>query len=319
MAQPLFLGRRCARVMFLCALLVTALGVCSAQARVLEVGRDKTFKLPSQAIATAADGDHILIAPGEYFDCAVVRQSNVVIEGSGPAGGAIMTDKVCQDKAILVTIGNGITVRNLTLTRARAPDGNGAGIRAEGSSLVVEQVRFINNQNGILTGAPADATLVVRDSQFLRNGACQNACAHGVYAGAIALLRVERSRFFETQEAHAIKSRAARTEVVGCDIQDGTKGTSSYLIEVPNGGSLVARNNILQKGPQSHNHTAAIIIGAEGVTQPTGEILVEGNRFSNDGGYPTLFVDNLTATEAQLKGNTISGPTKPLQGDGKSD
>jgi len=319
MVQPLVFSLRHMRLMVLRVLMATTLGVCGAQARVLEVGPDKTFKVPSEAIAAAADGDRILIAPGDYFDCAVVRQSNVVIEGSGPGGGATMTDKVCQGKAILVTTGNGITVSNLTLTRARAPDGNGAGIRAEGASLIVEQVRFINNQNGILTGAPANATLVVRDSQFLHNGACQNACAHGVYAGTIALLRVEHSRFFETQEAHAIKSRAARTEVLGCDIEGGTKGTSSYLIEVPNGGSLVARDNRLEKGPQSHNHTAAIIIGAEGVTQPTREILVEGNRFSNDGSYPTLFVDNLTATEAQLRGNTISGRAKPLQGDGKSE
>lgn len=289
-----------------------------AAARTLEVGGGKGYKLPSEAIAAAADGDRVLIAPGEYFDCAVVHANNLVIEGSDPAGTAVMTDKACQGKALLVTTGSGIVVRNLTLTRVRVPDGNGAGIRAEGASLTVEHVHFVNNQEGILTGAPEGSTLTVRDSEFLRNGSCDNpnGCAHGIYAGHIALLRVERSRFFETRHAHHIKSRALRTEVVDCDIGDGKQGNSSYLIELPNGGSLLARGNKMEKGPQAENHTSAIMIGAEGVTQPTHEITVTGNTFRNDGDYPTIFVDNMTATEAQLKDNHLSGTVKPLQGDG---
>ena len=166
-----------------------------AAARTLEVGVGKTYKQPSDAIAAASDGDHVLISPGEYFDCAVVHANNVVIEGTDPAGTAVMTDKACQGKALLVTTGSGVVVRNLTLTRVRVPDGNGAGIRDESASLTVDHVHFINNQEGILTGAPAGSTLIVTDSEFVRNGACDGACAHGIYAGQIALLRVERSRF----------------------------------------------------------------------------------------------------------------------------
>jgi len=304
---------RLAAVSLLAALLLPGL----AAARVLDVGADKAYKLPSQALAAAADGDDIVIAPGEYFDCAVTRLNNIVIEGSDPAGTAVMTDKACQGKALLVLDGSNVTVRNLTLTRVRVPDGNGAGIRAEGMSLTVEHVHFINNQEGILTGAPPEATLIVRDSEFVHNGACESGgCAHGLYAGNIALLRVERTRFFETRHTHHIKSRALRTEVIDCDIGDGKQGNSSYLIELPNGGSLLARGNKLEKGPNAENHTAAIMIGSEGVTQPTREITVVGNTFRNDGDYPTIFVDNLTATEAVLKGNHLSGTVKPLQGDG---
>jgi hypothetical protein len=295
----------------------TVLVAAPAQARTLEVGPDKPYKLPSEAAAAATDGDRIVVAPGEYFDCAVLRANNLVIEGSDPAGGAVMTDKTCQGKALLVITGTGVTVRNLTLTRARVPDGNGAGIRAEGSSLIVEHVRFINNQEGILTGSPDGATLIVRDSEFLRNGACQGSCAHGIYAGHLALLHVERSKFFETKEAHHIKSRAVRTEVIDCDIADGKQGTSSYLVDIPNGGSVVVRGSTMQKGLKSGNHTAAIIIGEEGVTQPTREIVVEDNSFRNDGDFKTIFVDNMTATEAQLKGNRLSGLVTPLQGDGQ--
>lgn len=300
----------------ICAALM--LGAPAVSAATLEAGPGKTYATPSAAIAAAKPGDHVVIAPGEYFDCAVVSINNLVIEGSDPSGSAVLTDKTCQGKAILVLGGKDIVVRNLTLTRARVPDGNGAGIRAEGESLVVENVHFINNQNGILSSSIPTATLIVRNSEFINNGACleQSGCAHGIYAGQISLLHVETSKFFETRRAHHIKSRARRTEVIGCDIADGEKGTASYLLEIPIGGALLVRGNKMEKGPQAENHSAAIIIGAEGVTQQTPEITVIDNSFRNDGSYTTAFVHNLTATEAVLQGNKISGQVRPLVGDG---
>ena len=43
--------------------------------------------------------------------------------------------------------GSDITIRNLTFQRARVPDKNGAGIRAEGGNLTIEHSRFLNNEN----------------------------------------------------------------------------------------------------------------------------------------------------------------------------
>ncbi len=297
-------------------MLAFALTGCAAQARTLEVGANKDYKTPSAAIAAAQDGDRVTIQPGEYFDCAFVKASRLVVEGVGPADKVVLTDKACGGKGLLITGGNDITIRNLTLTRARVPDGNGAGIRVEGRNLVVEGVQFVNNQNGILTTDDA-GSLIVRDSVFDRNGACEQSCAHGLYAGHLQLLRVERSRFTGTRRAHHIKSRAVRTEIIGCTIEDGPEGTASYEIEAPNGGALVVRDNTIEKGPKAENTSAAIVIGAEGVTQPTPEILIQNNKFRNAGSYETVFVNNLTATEAMLRGNQISGQVKPLHGDGQ--
>ena len=287
-----------------------------ASARTLEVGPGKQFAQPSQAAAAAQDGDRVLIAPGQYFDCAVWRQNNLIVEGVS-AQDTVITDKTCQGKALFVIPGSNVTVRNLTLTRARVPDGNGAGIRAEGRNLLVERVRFIDNQNGILAADQPQGELVVRDSEFVRNGTCEQACAHGIYVNRLALLRVERSTFRETRQGHHVKSRAARTEVLGCDIGDGLTGTASYLVDVPNGGAVVIQNNRLEKGPKSENHSAAISIGAEGVNRPTPEIRVEGNKFSVDGAYATVFVVNLTATPAMLRDNHLRGQVRPLRGDGE--
>lgn len=287
-----------------------------ARAATLKVGPDQEYKAPSAAIHAASDGDTIQIAAGEYFDCAIVSANKLTIEGTGPNGTTVMTDKVCGGKALLVTAGNDITIRNMTLTRARVPDMNGAGIRAEGVNLTVDGVRFINNQNGIMSGPIPGGSIIVRNSEFVRNGVCAPGCAHGIYAGNIALLRVERSKFSDTRQAHHIKSRALRTEVIDSDIRDGETGTSSYLIEIPNGGNVLVRNTYLEKGPKSENRTGAIVIGMEGVTQPTRDISIENNTFRNTGSYNTFLVVNTTAEDAKLRGNKITGNAQPLRGDG---
>jgi hypothetical protein len=286
-----------------------------AHARTLEVGENKEFKLPSAAAAAAQDGDRVEIRAGEYFDCAVLSANKLVVEGIGDPDKVVVTDKTCQGKALFVTVGEGITIRNLTLTRARVPDGNGAGIRGEGKNLVVDRVHFVNNQNGILSGT-VGGSMIVRNSVFDRNGACDGACAHGLYVGNLDLLQVEQTSFIGTKRGHHIKSRALRTEVTGCTIQDGPDGTASYEIEIPNGGSAVVRGNTIEKGPKAENHAGVIVIGVEGVTHPTREIIVENNTFQNDGPWQTIFVNNQTATEAQLRGNQLSGPVNPLRGDG---
>ena len=296
---------------------LSALHVAAAGAATLDVGPDKHFKMPSQAAAAAHDGDHIRIAAGQYFDCAVWRANDLVIEGADPKT-TVITDKVCQGKALFVTVGKNITVRNLTLTRARVPDGNGAGIRAEGENLTIDHVYFINNQDGILSAPSPNSKILIRDSEFLRNGSCDNAtgCAHGIYINAAALLRVEHSKFFETKHGHHIKSRAKETEIIDCDIADGPNGTASYDIEIPNGGGVVVRGNHIEKGPKSENHTGAVVIGFEGITQPTPQIAVENNTFQVDGDYNSYLVVNMTATPAELKGNILKGNAKALRGDG---
>ena len=287
----------------------------AAHARTLEVGPGKQYPAPSAASQAAKPGDTVAIQPGEYFDCATWSARGLVVEGVGDASKVVITDKACGGKGLFITTAPDITIRNLTLTRARVPDGNGAGIRAEAPGLVVDHVRFINNQNGILA-AFTGGTVTVRDSDFVHNGTCDASCAHGIYAGHLDLLRVEHSRFSDTQRGHHIKSRALRTEIVGNTITDGPTGTASYLVDISNGGTVVVRDNTMEKGPNAENHTGAIVIGAEGVTQPTREITVENNTFRNDGTYQTSFVVNRTATEAVLRNNRLSGNTKALSGDG---
>jgi hypothetical protein len=306
----------------LMTILLAILTVCQtsqAEAATLEVGAGKPYLLPSAAAAAAHDGDHVKISAGSYADCAVWKANNLTIEGAGPDA-TVITGPACAGKGLFIVQGNAIAIRGLALVNAHVAEFNGAGIRAEGGDLTVEHVRFANDEDGILTGTLPGRTITVRDSTFVGNGTCQGTggCAHGIYVGHIALLRVERSRFLETHAGHHIKSRALRTEVTGCDLADGANGTSSFAVDVPNGGAVAVRDSHIQKGPKSGNHTAAIMIGEEGSIQPTPEIVVEHNTFLVEGDYESALVDNRTTTGAVLKGNTLRGRGAALRGNGSA-
>jgi hypothetical protein len=297
------------------ALLMLAGSFTAAAADRLTVGANQQYKEPSQAIAAAHDGDTVSIDQGTYIDCAIVQPTHLTIEGVGP--NVMLTDKACAGKAILVVNGNDIIIRNLTLQRVRVPDLNGAGIRAEGGNLTVDNVRFINNQDGILSAENRQATIKIMNSQFVDNGGCypRGVCAHALYAGSIGELQVENSRFYDNHGGHNIKSRALKTEVLNCDIEDGPAGSSSYLIDVPNGGTAIINGNTLEKGRQTENRDSTIMIGEEGVTHPTDELIIKNNRLTNNTGRQIIFVHNITATPAQLSGNVFSGGIViPLRG-----
>lgn len=298
------------------AILLLAVGfavLAPADAATLKVGPNQTYPSPSAAAAVAKNGDHIDIDPGHYVDCAVWRADNLVIEGDGP--GVVIADKSCMGKGLFVVAGNNTTVRNLTLEHARVPDKNGAGIRLSRGNLTVDGVTFIENEMGILGGVPG-TTVTIRNSVFNGDGRLGRVWGHAVYIGPADLVRVENSRFFATRQGHSIKSRAQRTEVIDCTIADGPTGTSSYLIDAPNGGTLVVRGNTLEKGPLSDNNRDAIAIGEEGVTHPTPEIAIADNSFRYDGDHEPVFVWNRTRTPARLSSNRLSGPVIPLLGPG---
>ena len=147
------------------------------------------------------------------------------------------------------------------------------------------------------------------------------------------IMNRKSNRFSPQGKEHTMtqKSKATRTEIrdlpeIAVELAEEemritaggalASGTSSYLIDAPDGGSLVVRGNNLEKGPRSENPKVAIAIGEESTTQPTAEIIVESNTLKNDGKYETSLIWNSTATPAILKGNTLIGQIVPIKADG---
>lgn len=286
-----------------------------AAARVLTVGPRRVLKVPSQAATVAAAGDVVRIDAGNYADCAIWRAPRLTIEAAGP--GVRLAGKVCAEKGIFVVEGDDVTVRGITFEGAKDKWHNGAGIRGLGENLTVQDSRFVDNEDGILTAGSAASVVRVSGSTFTGNGACIGECAHGIYAGtAIRLLEIEHCTFLDQHVGHHVKSRAHNTVVEDSRIEDGPEGNSSYLIDVPNGGNVLIDGNEMEKGPKTENRGVVISIGEEGVTNRTDTLIVRRNRFRNDVGRSTVFVRNDTKTQAEVLDNHFVGPVTVLQGPG---
>lgn len=301
----------------LAGVVLLALSPCVAMAETLRVGPGAPIATIAEAARRARDGDEVLIAPGHYRDCAVWTAARLRIAAAGP-GAVEISGPVCQGKALFVIAGAAVTVEGITFRDARNAEGNGAGIRAEGDGLTIRRSRFLGNQNGILTiAALPGGVLTIEDSAFIGNGALVGECAHGIYAGRLALVSIRRTVFEGTRICHHVKSRALRTEILDSRIIDGPEGDSSYLVDIPNGGGLRLTGTELSKGPRTNNREATVVIGAEGATNPPAPIEISGNRMTNLLGRTTVFLRNRTTAPAMLTRNRLVGPVTPLEGPGR--
>ena len=237
------------------ALLAASVIAGPAAARTLAVGEGKEFPLPSAAIDAAQDGDTVLIEPGQYFDCAIVRHNGLTIAGNG--GTVEITDKACEGKALLVIRADHVTVRDLTLARARVPDGNGAGIRLEGPNLLVQHVTFDNDQVGILSGTEG-GEVRIEACVFENGGVGGDRPKYAVMAGRSALLRIERSIFRDVKGGQ-IMTAATRTEVVGNTIGDGTGDDPAEAV-LATDGALLLEDNTIALGPNVPRREAAVAL-----------------------------------------------------------
>ena len=284
----------------------------TATGRVLQVGAGQTYAVPSAAAAVAQDGDVIKIAAGDYRgDVATWSANNLTICGVG-GGRAVLyaPASISNGKAIWVISGNGDTIDSIDFHNATVPDQNGAGIRAENTgSLLVRNSGFFDNDEGLLSDNTSTATITIEGSEFARNG-YGDGQSHNLYIGQIAKLTVRNSFFHEAKIGHNLKSRAASNDIQNSYFMDGPTGTSSYLADFPNGGAVYLRGNLLQKGPLSENHTAAIAYGEEGLPWSTNTLTMVHNTVVMNSGSNFLLVTTATQSVA-LTANLLAGADNP--------
>ncbi|MCI0430955.1 MAG: hypothetical protein L0210_10490 [Rhodospirillales bacterium] len=224
------------------------------------------------AAAAAAPGTEIVLAPGVYEQGAVLAADGLILRGEP---GAHLKGHPVQGKAALVVTGAGVVIDGIECSGIEVPDQNGACIRIEGDDLTVRNVNFHDNQQGILSSSLAKGTLLVEDSQFERNG--HGGRAHGLYIGrSVDNFIFRRNLVLSTRsEGHGVKSRARRS-VIEDNVIASLEGNDSRAIDLPNGGEVSIRGNMLEKGPDSTNNQM-IGIALEGNMHQKNAILIEDN------------------------------------------
>jgi len=282
-------------------------------ARVLRVGPGGSYATIAAAAREARDGDLVEIAAGDYSgDVAAWEQNDLVLRGVGGRPHLRAAERNSQGKGIWVISGDNATVENIEFSGASVPDGNGAGIRFEGRRLTVRNSYFHDNENGILTSNRDDAEVVIEFCEFARNGV-GDGYTHNIYIGHSASFVLRGSYSHEARVGHLVKSRAQVNQILYNRLTDETDGTSSYNVDLPDGGRALLLGNLLQQGSRTEN-PAIVSFAAEKAAGPGDELYVASNTFYNmwlDG----IFVDNKSASPARVVNNVFSGaPAQTVRG-----
>lgn len=255
--------------------------VPAAFSATIKVGPNESCKRPSAAARMAQDGDTIVIAAGEYKgDVCAWRANNLTIRGAGIGKTVLDADgKICMGKGLWVVCGVNAKIEGITFKGAKCPDKNGSGIRLDANGdLTIKACSFEGNENGILTGVSPDATLTVDKCVFYKNGH-GDGYSHNLYIGKIKKLVFKNSSSSHALMGHNLKSRALETVILNSVFDDGQDGTSSYLVNCPNGGKVTMKGCTLVQSPAASNGVM-VSIGEEGA-YPDTTFENKRNKFRN--------------------------------------
>lgn len=179
---------------------------------------------------------------------------------------------------ILMAPASNITIENIDILDSSAGGFIGkAAVYVNGAAnLTLRNVRiagFKQHQvNGLFATGNNSGTLLLENVELAANGGANgpehNAYINGSKVDTNFTFHVKGSWSHGSYYGHALKSRAQRTIVEGSYLAGSRaepgKQTETYLLDVPDGGILVARNNIFVKGYSGNNSNgASITFGVE--------------------------------------------------------
>lgn len=296
---------KCWAILLLLVAVSGASGI-NAWGSTLEVGPGKAFARPSEAAATAQDGDTVEIAAITYAgDVAVWRANRLTLRGVGGRPVLDARDQTAEGKATWVIKGDDTVVENVEFTGAKAVDGNGAGLRQEGRGLTVRRCMFHDNENGILAGSSPESDVLIEFCEFRHNGQ-GNGLTHNLYINHVRKFTLRGCWTHDAHIGHDIKSRALTSEILYNRIGDETGSDTSYLINFPNGGRCVVLGNVLHRGPSASN-AALIAFGEEGSLNPQSMLLVTNNTFVSE--RPgAVWARVVGASPLEIANNLLVGP-----------
>jgi hypothetical protein len=308
----------------------------------LSVGPTGAYPTISSAVAVAdadtnsSDYYIINVTPGTYTNDFPLVTRPMTIETAAIGESVILnaTEPLPNEKGIILNLSNlivdGLTFQGAEISNALG--GNGAGIRdqntttggvsAGGPYLVVLNSTFVNNQEGILTGDNASQSIIIANSIFKNNGNPNvNYFQHALYVNDAGSLTVTASVFCGQLIGHDIKSRALVTSVSDNQLYDGradpaigcNAGSTSYAIDVPNGGIATISGNIITQGAASQNDTM-VAYGEEGLLYGSNIPVVSNNTFTNIGSNSAIGIFQEPAcVPLLLVGNTFTGISTPVE------
>ncbi len=280
----------------------------SLHAATLQVGPGQTYAKPCAAIAAASPGDTILIdAAGNYNgDVCTIYQDGVTLRGINGRPHIDAAGNNEDGKAIWVIDGDNVVVENIEFSGASVPDGNGAGIRFESNNLTVRYCYFHNNQDGLLTN-DGTGELLIEYSEFGFNGT-GNGFTHNLYVNQLAKFTLRYSYSHDANAGQLVKTRAAENHIEYNRLTT-ENGTTSYEVDIPNGGLSYIIGNLIEQGPNGQNSNIVEYL-AEGTDphNPDLRLFLINNTIVNDKSFGEFVLILNNPVPAVVQNNIFYGP-----------
>lgn len=288
--------------------LVSLAAAGGASAATLTVGPGKTYAAPCAAFARAQSGDVIQIDGGRTYsgDVCAISASNLTIRGVNGRPKIDAAGRNAQGKGTWVIQGNNITVDNVEMAGAAVPDRNGAALRIEGTNFTLRSSYLHDNENGILTGANDNSSIVIENTEFGSNGR-GDGYSHNVYIGHVGSLTFRYNYSHDANGGHNLKSRAS-VNTINYNRFSSSTGKPSYEIDLPNAGTSYVIGNVIHQ-PAGHNNPGLLAYGNEGASNPKQDLYVVNNTFLNDDSVRGTFVlvGGSVTTPVLLQNNIFGG------------
>lgn len=289
-------------------MLITSLTTSNAET--WYVGPTREYKVPSAVAALVKDGDEVSIDPGEYVgDVAIWRAHKLILRNNSsslrPDVILRANGKAAEQKAIWVIKGDSCVVYGIDFRDCAVPDRNGAGIRVEGTNIVVSHCAFRKNQDGILAGNNLNSTIRIEYSEFDQSGA-GDGLSHAIYINHVKEFIFMFNYSHGTKIGHECKSRA-HANYIAYNRLSNEDGTGSRNLDLPNGGSSIVIGNVFHKGANAENGNF-IGYGLEGMSDSIDNSLyLSHNTFVSDRGASTLVRMDINTKQYALVNNIIAG------------
>lgn len=279
--------------------------------RVLKVGPNHPLRRPSDAALVAQDKDIIEIEAGRYVgDVALWTQNGLLLRGVNGRPHLDSQGRTALEQGIWVFRGNDIVVENIEFSGARARHRNGSGIRFFGRNLLIRDSHFHHNEDGVLTWHNAESDILIERSVFAHNG-YGDGQSHNIYIGQIRSFTLRFSHSHDSISGHEVKSRAQTNYILYNRLTNEKDGSSSYLIDLPEGGDAYVIGNILEKGSRAENPNA-ISFAAEVPGIEQGGLWVVNNTFYNRY-VDATFVANRSKLPVAIINNVLAGAPSILR------
>ena len=264
-----------------------------------------------EALHDAKDGDTIILRRGTYNEGCLVTANHLTIKGEP---GAILTGVAYGDKGNLVIDGNDTVIEGLDCSRGIA-NYNGSCVRIEGKNVTLDHMHIHNEQMGVLSGGP-NGKIIIENSLIENIGAPLSDLSHCVYISenkqGVADELIVRNSTIRTSrfEGHLIKSRALKT-VIENNVLSSLDGQNSREIDIPQGGTAIIKNNLIEKGPASENwDMIGIALEPQFGIRKDNDTLVENNWLIFDRPHG-LLVTNRSPGPVRFINNKIVGLASP--------